>query len=216
MALYQYPNYLCHHGIKGMKWGRRNKNNGVTFKRAHKMALDAEGKSWSKSRLAYRSLKASRRQQKASDKYAAKASATKNTKKALKYQYKSTKYKNASEANKNLTNQYNKIGSTVIKYRSNQSYGKSVVKSLLMSKSGRFEYDFARSQNASRGRAIVSAFAKNSMEIITPKGSLFGAGIQLNSDDYKKAHTNSDYELRQKQKKAKAQYKQAKKDLKNR
>lgn len=25
MTLYQYPNYLCHHGIKGMKWGIRKK-----------------------------------------------------------------------------------------------------------------------------------------------------------------------------------------------
>lgn len=26
MTLYQYPNYLMHHGIKGMKWGRRREH----------------------------------------------------------------------------------------------------------------------------------------------------------------------------------------------
>ncbi len=30
MMIYQYPNYLMHHGVKGMKWGVRRKANKLT------------------------------------------------------------------------------------------------------------------------------------------------------------------------------------------
>lgn len=84
------------------------------------------------------------------DKYQKKASTTKNSKKAEKYQ---------SKANA-LTEKHTKRAgsSNVTNYTKNESWGKSIVKSIVFGTYGALNYNRARSVGTSRTASAIGAF----------------------------------------------------------
>ena len=56
-SYYTYPNYICHHGIKGMKWGIRRTPEQLGHKASAKHRNKADRTSYAESRIAYRKKK---------------------------------------------------------------------------------------------------------------------------------------------------------------
>ena len=46
MTMYQYPDYMYHHGVKGMKWGVRRKANKLTMLGRKADLYESKSKAW--------------------------------------------------------------------------------------------------------------------------------------------------------------------------
>lgn len=136
--MYQYPDYMYHYGVLGMKWGQR---------RANKYKALATGSRDRAQDSAHQSVYLKNQgKNRAANRYA--KDSAKSAKKAKKY---AAKAKRIESYHKNMA------GEKTYNYTKNQSFGKTAAKSYLLSTYGALKYNELRANGESRGKAYIKS-----------------------------------------------------------
>lgn len=147
--MYQYPGYLTHYGVLGMKWGQRRSRRYATKAKNAK----ASAKEWDQS-ASYQSKKgASSKKIDSYKKYAASDRA-----KAAEYAAKSKQIEQKHIDRAGSKKTYDRV--------KNQSTAKLVGKSMVIGTYGTLNYERARAAGYSKGRSVIagwSAYALNNL-----------------------------------------------------